>query len=74
MTCVPIRFSSVIASFGPTPGSTVVAANKPNISVGRRGCTLGQAFCRTDGQGVQSTTKLVAKQKPARHGRGRGIK
>ena len=38
MTWAPMRFSIAAASFGPTPGSTVVAANRPKISVGRLGC------------------------------------
>ena len=38
MTCAPMRFSIAAASLGPTPGSTVVAANRPKISVGRLGC------------------------------------
>ena len=51
MTCAPMRFSMTPASFGPTPGSTVVAANRPKISVGRFGMHAGLSGRRS----VQNT-------------------
>jgi hypothetical protein len=60
MTYAPIRFSMMAASFEPTPGSAVVAANSPKISLGRRGCK-GGAF-QVHQFGFQITLKRDTKQ------------